>query len=139
MQANIVMAKWTAEMLLTRPTARMAALTPSFNARMENVSLEPLFVTMTMTVETGAMNTLAHMHPAKGISSLAQVDAAFIRAGSVMETMTAKIMLMRSDVKVVIETATQVNGPALYQGNVCQLANSAMGLQTVLVEKMKQT
>lgn len=35
------------------------ALTPSFSVGMENASLEPLSVTMTMTAETEAMNTLA--------------------------------------------------------------------------------
>lgn len=33
--------------------------TPSFSVETENVSLDPLFVTTMMTVETEAMNTLA--------------------------------------------------------------------------------
>lgn len=139
MQASDVMAKLIAEILLMKQTAHMDAPVCSFSVLMENVSHEPLSVTMMMTVETGVMKILALMQLAEAISSLVQVAAAFIRAGYVMEMMIVKIMKMKEDVKVVIMNATQESGPALGQGIAFQLGKCVMELQTALGEKMKLT
>lgn len=81
------------------------------------------------------------MTPAEVTSSLAPMASASTRTGFVMEMTTAKILVMKMDVKVtrVIIGVTQENGHVLGLDDASQLIKFAMEFLTVQKETMRTT
>lgn len=136
-----VIRKLIAETPQMKLTALHCVHTRNLNVAVENASFVPMSVTMTMTVKTTATNIIAPMTHAEATSSLAPTASALIRTGSVMEMMTAKILVMKMDVKVitVIIHVTQENGLAQGLDDVSQLIKFVMEFQTAQMERMKTT
>lgn len=137
-----VTTKLTAGTPLTKLTAlQRSVLKENSNVAVESVSFEPMSVTTTMTVKITAMSTIATMTPAEATSSPAPMASALTRTGFVMEMMTARILVMRMDVKVtsVIIRVTQENGRVLGLDDASLLIKFVMEFQTVQKERMRTT
>lgn len=122
-----------------KPTALYSVHTTNLNVAVESVSFVPMSVTMTTTVKITAMNTIALITPVEATSSRAPMASALISTGFVTEMKTAKILVMKMDVKAIsaIINVTQENGLAQALDGASQLIKFVMGFQTVHVEKTK--
>lgn len=140
-QVRGVTKKLTAGIPRMKLTALPCVRKKNLNVAVESVSFAPTSVTMTMTVKITAMSTIATMTPAEVTSSLAPMANASTRTGFVMEMTTAKILVMKMDVKVtrVIVGVTQENGRVLGLDDASQLIKFAMEFPTVQEERMRTT
>lgn len=136
-----VTTKLTAGIPLTKLTALHCVRKKNLNVAVESVSFVPTSVTTTMTVKIAAMSEIATMTPAEVTSSLAPMASALTRTGFVMEMTTAKILVMKMDVKVtsVIIGVTQENGRVPGLDDASQLIKSVMEFLTVQKEKTRTT
>lgn len=107
--------KLTAGIPRTKLTALHSVRKKNLSVAVGSVSFAPTSVTTTTTVKITAMSAIATMTPAEVTSSLAPMASALTRTGFVMEMMTAKILVMKMDVKVtrVIIGVTRENGRVL--------------------------
>lgn len=138
-QARSVTQKWTAGTPLMKSTALGHACMMSFSVALENAFLEPISVTMTMTVETAVMNIIAAIRPAVGTSSLVPMASAFIRTGFVTERTTVQTLEMKMGVRATnaIIHATRESGLARTPDSASPFIKFVMGSQTVREEKMR--
>lgn len=114
--------KLTAGIPRMKLTALHSVRKKNLNVAVESASFAPTSVTTTMTVTIAAMSAIATMTPAEVTSSLAPTASALTRTGFVMEMTTAKILVMKMDVKVTrgIIGVTRENGRVLGPGDASQ-------------------
>lgn len=122
-----------------KSTALRPVCTTNFSVALENVSLAPISVTMTVIVKMAVMNIIATMRPAVVTSSPAPAVTAFTRTGFAMDRMTVQTLEMKMDVKATIVTicVTRESGLAHTLDSASPFIKFVMGFQIVPEEKMK--